>query len=335
MGGVGPAFPKWCKSITFETNAESNRIDIRAAGDHASCCWVNLAVAGLGQAVVLRGSIRSDRSRSSSRIVPIPFRALALRWLEISRAQVWLLFVGPFGAAEQPAKKRRGRSETLLFQNGAPESAPEKKPAASAPAPVEPATQQHATTTAQPARQLTASDLRRMADNQSKAAAKQPPSDTTAKEPPPFPIPGVPISWPDEENGVCWCGGPDQQFPCEPCRLKRDANNLDLKAVAEPKLRVPKTRLPHPFSSRCSTRKGGIPQLPPCRLSETCTLPPVPCSPVVDAVNTARNHIPCRIQTVTRKKVTVSRFGAHPKNRPLNSVALEQNQQTEGGPTIP
>lgn len=43
MGGVGPAFPKWCKSITFETNAESNRIDIRAAGDHASCCGVNLA----------------------------------------------------------------------------------------------------------------------------------------------------------------------------------------------------------------------------------------------------------------------------------------------------
>ena len=271
MGGVGPAFPKWCKSITFETNAESNRIDIRAAGDHASCCWVNLAVAGLGQAVVLRGSIRSDRSRSSSRIVPIPFRALALRWLEISRAQVWLLFVGPFGAAEQPAKKRRGRSETLLFQNGAPESAPEKKPAASAPAPVEPATQQHATTTAQPASQLTASDLRRMADNQSKAAAKQPPSDTTAKEPPPFPIPGVPISWPDEENGVCWCGGPDQQFPCEPCRLKRDSNNLDLQAVAEPKTRIPQLRVPH-SGARLFAQQSGI-----VRNQPAAVLKPVPC----------------------------------------------------------
>jgi hypothetical protein len=239
------------------------------------------------------------------------------------------------GIEPTPAPKPLRHGEALGYYDPVPESAPEKKPAASAPAPVEPATQQHATTTAQPARQLTASDLRRMADNQSKAAAKEPTSDTTTKEPPPFPIPGVPMTCPDEENGVCWCGGPDQQFPCEPCRLKRDANNLDLKAVAEPKLRVSKTRLPHPFSSRCSTRKGGIPQLPPCRLSETCTLPPVPCSPVVDAVNTARNHIPCRIQTVTRKKVTVSRFGAHPKNRPLNSVALEQNQQTEGGPTIP
>jgi hypothetical protein len=110
----------------------------------------------------------------------------------------------------------------------------------------------------------------------SPAAAEQ--SAETTPEHPPFPIPGVPMSCPDEENGVCWCGGPNQQFPCEPCRLKRDANNLDLKAVAEPKLRVPQLRVPHSGARRRSARQGGIAKNLPSRSSEPCTLYPAPCT---------------------------------------------------------
>jgi hypothetical protein len=197
---------------------------------------------------------------------------------------------------EAARAKARDEKKQQADKTAGIEPASEKKPATLAPAPVEPATQQHA------ARQLTASDLRRMADNQSKAAAKEPTSDTTTKEPPPFPIPGVPMTCPDEENGVCWCGGPDQQFPCEPCRLKRDTNNLDLKAVAEPQPRVP-----HP-GARLIAQQGGIARTCISRFSAPCTLHPVPCplDPVVESVNIAKNHIPCRIKTVTPKKVTVS-----------------------------
>jgi hypothetical protein len=146
----------------------------------------------------------------------------------------------------------------------------------------------------------------------------------TTPEHPPFPIPGVPASCPDEENGVCWCGGPDQQFPCEPCRLKRDNNNLDLQAVAEPKLRVPRNRVPH-SGARCrSARQGGIAKNLPSRSSEPCTLHPVPCSqdPVVESVTTSKNFISNEIKTVTSKKVTVSpqkhscRVPQHPPSRP-------------------
>jgi hypothetical protein len=125
----------------------------------------------------------------------------------------------------------------------------------------------------------------------------------TTPEHPPFPIPGVPMTCPDEENGVCWCGGPNQQFPCEPCRLKRDNNNLDLQAVAEPKLRVPHS------GARCrSARQGGIARTCISRFSAPCTLYPAPCSldPVVDLVNTVKNLISGQIKTVTPKKVTVS-----------------------------
>jgi hypothetical protein len=135
----------------------------------------------------------------------------------------------------------------------------------------------------------------------SPAAAEQ--SAETTPEHPPFPIPGVPISCPDEENGVCWCGGPDQQFPCEPCRLKRDNNNLDLQAVAEPQPRVPHS------GARCrSARQGGIARTCISRFSAPCTLYPAPCSldPVVDLVNTVKNLISGQIKTVTPKKVTVS-----------------------------
>src|ERR1017187_5201227 len=46
-------FQSWRRSkvvrdSTFGMNWESDRIDIRAAGELASCCGVNLAVAGLG-----------------------------------------------------------------------------------------------------------------------------------------------------------------------------------------------------------------------------------------------------------------------------------------------
>jgi hypothetical protein len=115
-----------------------------------------------------------------------------------------------------------------------------------------------------------------LAKSQPTAASNQP-ADSTPEHPP-FPIPGVPMTCPDEENGVCWCGGPNQQFPCEPCRLKRDANNLDLKAVAEPKLRVPQLRVPHSGARRRSARQGGIAKNLPSRSSEPCTLYPAPCT---------------------------------------------------------
>ena len=189
---------------------------------------------------------------------------------------------------EAARAKARDEKKQQADKTAGIEPASEKKPATLAPAPVEPATQQHA------ASQLTASDLRRMADNQSK---------TAAKEPPPFPIPGVPISCPDEENGVCWCGGPNQQFPCEPCRLKRDNNTFDLNAVGD---QARKTRVPHP-GARLFAQQGGKAWNSPSRSSETCNLQPVTSSPVVDLVNTTKNHIPNKIKTVTPKKVTVSR----------------------------
>jgi hypothetical protein len=62
-----------------------------------------------------------------------------------------------------------------------------------------------------------------------------------------------------DENGQCWCGGPDQQFPCHLCRAKKEAapsagetNNpgLDLKACTE-------LRVPHPGRACSSREKGG------------------------------------------------------------------------------
>ncbi len=37
-----------------------------------------------------------------------------------------------------------------------------------------------------------------------------------------------------DENGECWCGGPNQMFPCHVCRAKKEPG-LDLKATADPK----------------------------------------------------------------------------------------------------
>jgi hypothetical protein len=131
------------------------------------------------------------------------------------------------------------------------------------------------------------------------------PSSESTPEHPPFPIPGVPMTCPDEENGVCWCGGPNQQFPCEPCRLKRDANNgsggLDLKATAE---RCPNPGAPHLDSERWVARKAR-------RSSIRCPLTADPSSPVVESVNIAKNRIPNTIKTVTREKATLSRFSSH------------------------
>ena len=36
---------------TFGTNLEANRVDVRVAEDHASCCGVNLAVVAVGVGV--------------------------------------------------------------------------------------------------------------------------------------------------------------------------------------------------------------------------------------------------------------------------------------------
>jgi hypothetical protein len=151
---------------------------------------------------------------------------------------------------------------------------------------------------------------------------------------PPFPIPGVPMTCPDEENGVCWCGGPNQQFPCEPCRLKRDANNLDLKAVAEPRNRVP-----HSGARRRSARQDrapgtlafgrvgverGIARNLMRRFSEPGTLQPVTCSPVVESVTTSKNHIPTQIKTVTPKKLTVSNKKTKGSDHSLPLLTLDE-----------
>ena len=114
-----------------------------------------------------------------------------------------------------------------------------------------------------------ASDPASPAKTQPTAASEQPAESTPTH--PPFPIPGVPMTCPDEENGVCWCGGPDQQFPCEPCRLKRDSNNLDLQAVAEPKTRIPQLRVPH-SGARLFAQQSGI-----VRNQPAAVLKPVPC----------------------------------------------------------
>jgi hypothetical protein len=203
------------------------------------------------------------------------------------------------GIEPAPAPKPLRHGEALGYYD----PIPEKKPAVSV--------------TNQPT-----PDRALLAKSQPTAASNQP-ADSTPEHPP-FPIPGVPMTCPDEENGVCWCGGPNQQFPCEPCRLKRDANNLDMQAVAEPKLRVPQLRVPHSGARRRSARQGGIAKNLPSRSSEPCTLHPVPCplDPVVESVTTSKNHIPNKIKTVTPKKVTVSpqkhscRVPQHPPSRP-------------------
>jgi hypothetical protein len=44
----GSAFPKWEKRSDFGVVRESIRMDVRVAGEQASCCGVNLALSGLG-----------------------------------------------------------------------------------------------------------------------------------------------------------------------------------------------------------------------------------------------------------------------------------------------
>jgi hypothetical protein len=172
------------------------------------------------------------------------------------------------GIEPVPAPKPLRHGEALGYYDPIPESVPAKKPAASA-----------------------------TASGKAQPTAASDPSTATESEPthPPFPTPGVPMTCPDEEDGVCWCGGPNQQFPCEPCRLKRDANNgsrgLDLKATADP--------CPNPGARKAR------------RSSIRCPLTADPSSPVVESVNTAKNRIPNTIKTVTREKATLSRFSSH------------------------